>query len=135
MLRTLYQAGRATHCPVGGCSEDGLREAYHALKSGAAAGVDGETWEASGEGMEGNLSDLNRRVHIGAYRAMPSRRVRIPKPSGGTRPLGVVTLEDKIVQRAAVENILTPIYEEELLGFSYGFRAGRGAPCTRWRTP
>ena len=135
MLRTLYQAGRATHCPVGGCSEDGLREAYHALKSGAAARVDGETWEASGEGLEGNLADLNRRVHTGAYRATPSRRVRIPKPRGGTRPLGVATLEDKIVQRAVVDNILTPIYEEDSLGFSYGFRAGRGAPCPRWCTP
>ena len=108
-------------------NEDSLREAYHALKRGAAAGVDGETWEAYGEGLEGNLADLNRRVHTGAYRATPTRRVRIPKPGGGTRPLGVATLEDKIVQRAVVDNILTPIYEEEFLGFSYGFRPGRGA--------
>ena len=66
-------------------------------------------------------------MHSGAYRATPSRRVNIPKPDGGTRPLGVAAIEDKIVQKAVTEIILTPIYEAEFLGFSYGFRPGRGA--------
>jgi len=79
------------------------------------------------EGLEGRLADLHDRVHSGAYRAMPSRRVNIPKPDGGTRPLGVAAIEDKIVQKAVTETILTPIYEAEFLGFSYGFRPGRGA--------
>ena len=85
------------------------------------------TREKYGEGLEGRLSDLHRRVHTGAYRATPSRRVHIPEPDGGTRPLGVAALEDKIVQKAVVDQILTPIYEAEFLGFSYGFRPGRGA--------
>ncbi len=79
------------------------------------------------EGLEGRLADLHERVHSGAYRATPSRRVNIPKPDGGTRPLGVAAIEDKIVQKAVTETILTPIYEAEFLGFSYGFRPGRGA--------
>ena len=79
------------------------------------------------EGLEGRLADLHDRVHSGAYRATPSRRVNIPKPDGGTRPLGVAAIEDKIVQKAVAEIILTPIYEAEFLGFSYGFRPGRGA--------
>ena len=73
------------------------------------------------------MLDLHGRVHSGAYRALPSRRVEIPKPDGGTRPLGIAALEDKIVQRAVVDTILTPIFETEFLGFSYGFRPGRGA--------
>ena len=93
----------------------------------AAPGVDGVRWEEYGEELEGRLPDLHRRVHTGAYRATPSRRVNIPKPDGGTRPLGVAALEDKIVQKAVVDNLLTPIYEAEFLGFSYGFRPGRGA--------
>ena len=106
---------------------DALRAAYYGLKPDSAPGVDGVTWEEYGEGLEGRLPDLHRRVHTGAYRATPSRRVNIPKPDGGTRPLGVAALEDKIVQKAVVDNILTPIYEAEFLGFSYGFRPGRGA--------
>ena len=106
---------------------DALREAYLGLQPGAAPGVDGVRWEEYGEELEGRLPDLHRRVHAGAYRATPSRRVNIPKPDGGTRPLGVATLEDKIVQKAVVDNLLTPIYEAEFLGFSYGFRPGRGA--------
>ena len=104
-----------------------LREAYHGLQPEAAPGVDGMTWEEYGQGLEQRLLDLHKRVHTGAYRATPSRRVNIPKPDGGTRPLGVAALEDKIVQKAVVDNILTPLYEAEFLGFSYGFRPGRGA--------
>ena len=89
--------------------------------------MDGETWHAYGDGLEEHLFDLHGRVHSGAYRALPSRRVEIPKPDGGTRPLGIAALEDKIVQRAVVDTILTPIFEPEFLGFSYGFRPGRGA--------
>ena len=106
---------------------EALREAFYALKREAAPGVDGMTWQEYETGLEGRLHDLHRRVHTGAYRATPVRRVNIDKPDGGTRPLGVAALEDKIVQKAVVEVILTPIYEEEFLGISYGFRPGRGA--------
>ena len=106
---------------------DALRWAFFELKKDAAAGVDGVTWWMYEEGLEGRLADLHDRVHSGAYRATPSRRVNIPKPDGGTRPLGVAAIEDKIVQKAVAEIILTPIYEAEFLGFSYGFRPGRGA--------
>ena len=73
------------------------------------------------------MTDLHDRVHSGAYRATPSRRVNIPKPDGGTRPLGVAAIEDKLVQKVVAKIILTPIYEAEFPGFSYGFRPGRGA--------
>ena len=106
---------------------DALRWAFFEMKKNAAAGVDGMTWRMYEEGLEGRLADLHDRVHSGAYRATPSRRVNIPKPDGGTRPLGVAAIEDKIVQKAVAETILTPIYEAEFLGFSYGFRPGRGA--------
>ena len=106
---------------------DALRWAFFALKKDAAAGADGMTWRMYEEGLEGRLADLHDRVHSGAYRATPSRRVNIPKPDGGTRPLGVAAIEDKIVQKIVAETILTPIYEAEFLGFSYGFRPGRGA--------
>ena len=106
---------------------DALRWAFFALKKNAAAGADGMTWWMYEDGLEGRLADLHDRVHSGAYRAMPSRRVNIAKPDGGTRPLGVAAIEDKIVQKAVTEMILTPIYEAEFLGFSYGFRPGRGA--------
>ena len=106
---------------------DALRWAFHALKRDAAAGVDGMTWAEYADGLEERLLDLHRRVQTGAYRAPPVRRVEIPKPDGGTRPLGVAALEDKIVQKAVTEIILTPIYEPAFLGFSYGFRPGRGA--------
>ena len=106
---------------------DALRWAFYALKRDAAAGVDGMTWAEYVEGLEERLLDLHRRVQTGAYRAPPVRRVEIPKPDGGTRPLGVAALEDKIVQKAVTEIILTPIYEPAFLGFSYGFRPGRGA--------
>ena len=103
---------------------DRLRAAYRALNPKAATGVDGVTWEEYGRDLEGNLQDLHARVHRGAYRAKPSRRAFIPKPDGRQRALGVAALEDKVVQRAVVE-VLNAIYEEDFLGFSYGFRPGR----------
>ena len=107
---------------------DALGAAYFALKKDAAAGVDGVTWDMYGEGLDERLLDLHRRLHRGgAYRAPPVRRVEVPKPDGGTRPLGIAALEDKVVQKAVVDVILTPIYEVVFLGFSYGFRPGRGA--------
>jgi RNA-directed DNA polymerase len=104
---------------------DRLRTAFEALRPKAAAGVDGVTWEQYRQGLEENLQDLHGRLHRGAYRAKPSRRVFIPKADGQKRPLGIASLEDKIVQRAVVE-VLNAIYEEDFLGFSYGFRPGRG---------
>ena len=104
---------------------DRLRTAFASLKRGAAAGVDGVTWDAYAQGLEARLLDLHARVHRGTYRATPSRRVYIPKPDGRMRPLGIAALEDKLVQRAIVE-VLNAIYEAEFLGFSYGFRPGRG---------
>jgi group II intron reverse transcriptase/maturase len=101
-----------------------LREAYSGLKREAAPGVDGETWPAYGEQLESNLADLSERLRRGAYRAKPVRRVYIPKPDGRQRPLGVTTLEDKVVQRALLL-VLNCIYESDFLGFSYGFRPGR----------
>jgi RNA-directed DNA polymerase len=104
---------------------DLLREAFFALKRDAAPGVDGVTWRAYEADLEGNLAELRSRVHRGAYRALPSRRTYIPKADGRQRPLAVAALEDKLVQRATVE-VLNCIYEEEFLGYSYGFRPGRG---------
>src|SRR5437879_5110828 len=101
-----------------------LRMAYFSLKKEAAPGVDGETWRHYGEELERNLQDLSEGLKRGAYRAKPVRRVFIPKADGRQRPLGVPALEDKIVQRAAVE-VLNAIYETDFLGFSYGFRPGR----------
>ena len=104
---------------------DVLRAAFLGLKRRAAPGIDDMTWEAYDEAREAHLAALHQRLHAGAYRAMPSRRVHIPKADGTTRPLGIAALDDKIVQ-AALVIILTPIYEAEFLGFSYGFRPGRG---------
>ena len=103
-----------------------LRWAFYELKREAAAGADGVTWREYEGCLENRLVDLHDRVHSGAYRAMPSRRVKIPKGDSGIPPLGVAGIEDKIVQKAVVEVILTPIYEAEFVGFSYGFRPGRG---------
>ena len=105
---------------------DSLRMAFFAVKRDAASGVDGLTWPTYETDLERNLTDLHERVHRGAYRALPSRRVYIPKPDGRQRPLAVAALEDKIVQRATAA-VLNAIYEEDFLGFSYGFRPGRGA--------
>jgi group II intron reverse transcriptase/maturase len=101
-----------------------LRAAYLALKRGAAAGVDGETWQHYGEQLEANLQELAGRLQRGAYRAKPVRRAYILKTDGRQRPLGVPALEDKIVQRAVVE-VCNAIYESDFLGFSYGFRPER----------
>jgi RNA-directed DNA polymerase len=104
---------------------DRLRAAFWAIRPGAAPGVDGVTWAAYRQDLEGNLQDLHARLHAGRYRVKPSRRVYIPKADGRQRPLGIASLEDKIVQRAVVE-VLNAIYEVDFLGFSYGFRPGRG---------
>src|SRR5438552_3960975 len=106
-------------------SVDLLKEAYSWLKRDAAPGVDGVTWQDYEQNREANLVDLHARIHRGAYRALPSRRKYIAKPDGRQRPLGIAALEDKIVQRALVE-VLNAIYEEDFLGFSYGFRPERG---------
>jgi group II intron reverse transcriptase/maturase len=106
-------------------SIDLLEEAFDELKEDAAPGVDRLTWKDYEADLERKLEDLHDRVHRGAYRALPSRRVYIPKPDGRQRPLAVAALEDKIVQRAVVA-LLNAIYEEDFLGFSYGFRPGRG---------
>jgi group II intron reverse transcriptase/maturase len=103
---------------------DRLRAAYWALRPKAAPGVDGVTWTDYGQDLEGNLQDLHQRVHCGSYRARPSRRAYIPKADGRLRPLGIASLEDKILQRAVVE-VLNAIYETDFLGFSCGFRPGR----------
>ena len=103
---------------------DLLRDSFYALKRKAAPGVDGVTWQEYETGLEDRLVDLHSRVHRGAYRAQPSRRVYIPKPDGRQRPLGIAALEDKIVQQAVV-TILNQIYEVDFQGFSYGFRPGR----------
>jgi group II intron reverse transcriptase/maturase len=106
-------------------SIDHLEEAFFELKKDAAPGVDELTWRAYEAELEHKLEDLHARLHRGAYRALPSRRVYIPKPDGRQRPLAVAALEDKIVQRATAA-VLNAIYEEDFLGFSYGFRPGRG---------
>lgn len=101
-----------------------LEQAFERLKPNAAPGVDGETWREYDRQKDARLKDLHARLHRGAYRAQPSRRVYIPKPDGKQRPLGIAALEDKIVQGAVVE-VLNAIYEADFLGFSYGFRPGR----------
>jgi RNA-directed DNA polymerase len=105
-------------------SVDLLKDAYFWLKRNAAPGVDGVTWQDYAQDLEANIVDLHARIHRGAYRALPSRRKYIAKPDGRQRPLGIAALEDKIVQRALVE-VLNAIYEEDFLGFSYGYRPER----------
>jgi len=103
---------------------DVLRGGFLSLKRTASVGIDAVTWATYAGNLESNLQVLHRRVHTGAYRALPSRRVYIPKADGNERPLGIAAMEDKIVQ-AALVMILTPVYEAEFLGFSYGFRPRR----------
>jgi RNA-directed DNA polymerase len=105
-------------------TEERLKQAYARTRKQASAGIDGVTWGEYGEGLEENIRKLHGRIHRGAYRPEPTRRVFIPKADGGRRPLGIATIEDKIVQRAEAE-VLNAIYEEDFLGFCYGFRAGR----------
>jgi RNA-directed DNA polymerase len=106
-------------------SIDLLEQAFSDINESAAPGVDRLTWKDYEAKLESNLENLHSRIHRGAYRALPSRRVYIPKPDGRQRPLAVAALEDKIVQRATTA-VLNAIYEEEFLGFSYGFRPKRG---------
>ena len=101
-----------------------LRESYYALKRDAAPGVDGVSWQEYETDQDEKLTDLHSRIHRGTYRAQPSKRAYIPKADGRQRPLGVAALEDKIVQQAVV-TVLNQTYEEDFLGFSYGFRPGR----------
>jgi RNA-directed DNA polymerase len=103
---------------------DSLRDSYYALKRKAAPGVDGVTWEEYGRDLEVRLVDLHGRIHRGAYRAQPSLRAWISKADGRQRPLGITVLEDKVVEHA-VGRVLNQIWEEDFLGFSYGFRPGR----------
>jgi retron-type reverse transcriptase len=103
-----------------------LRESYYALRRAAAPGVDGVTWESYETDLERRLIELERRVHHGTYRAQPSKRAYIAKADGRQRPLGIAALEDKIVQQAVV-TVLNQIYEEDFIGFSYGFRPQRSA--------
>jgi RNA-directed DNA polymerase len=104
---------------------DVLRQSYRNLKREAAAGIDGVTWQVYGEELESRLLELHTRIHQGSYRARPARRVYIPKSDGTQRPLSIWCLEDKIVQQAVVY-VLEAIFEVDFLGFSYGFRPGRG---------
>lgn len=106
-------------------NEDCLTEAFFNLKKTAAVGVDGVTWEEYGRNLEANIADLHDRIHRGAYRAKPSRRSWIAKPDGRQRPLGIASLEDKVVQQAVLW-VIQSVYEQDFLGFSYGFRPGRG---------
>jgi RNA-directed DNA polymerase len=101
-----------------------LSNSFYALKREAVPGVDGLTWQEYETGLDKRLEDLHSRVHRGTYRALPSKRAYVPKPDGRQRPLGIAALEDKIVQHA-VGTVLNQIYEEDFLGFSYGFRPGR----------
>ena len=101
-----------------------LRASFFELKRQAAPGIDGETWHNYAVDLERRIEDLHRRIQRGAYRAKPSKRSYIPKPEGGMRPLGIAALEDKIVQQAA-RTVLECIYEQDFLGFSYGYRLGR----------
>ena len=106
-------------------SPEALRTAFYALKREAAPGVDGMTWRTYETDLDRKIADLHDQVQRGAYRPLPSRRRYIPKPDGRQRPLAVAALEDKLVQRATAA-VLNQIYEEDFLGFSYGFRPGRG---------
>ena len=105
--------------------EAALMRAFRSMNRNATAGVDGVTWKQYEEGVEEKLRDLCGRIHRGSYRPQPSRRTYIPKEDGTKRALGIAALEDKIVQ-AAVAAVLSTIYEVDFLGFSYGFRPGRG---------
>ena len=108
------------------CNADRLLKEYYALKPHVAPGVDGQTWHEYGQALVSNLRDLSDRLKRGAYHARPVKRAWIPKADGRQRPIGIPTLEDKIVQRAT-GSVLGAVYESDFLGFSYGFRPGRSA--------
>lgn len=101
-----------------------LRDSFYALKREAAPGIDGVRWQEYETDLDEKLADLHSRIHRGTYRAQPCKRAYIPKADGRQRPLGIAALEDKVVQQAVVM-IRNQIYEEDFLGFSYGFRPGR----------
>jgi RNA-directed DNA polymerase len=103
---------------------DLLRQSYLSLERNSAPGIDGVTWQAYGESLEAKLTELHDRIHKGSYRARPAQRTYIPKADGSQRPLSIWCLEDKIVQQAVV-TVVEAIYEEDFVGFSYGFRPGR----------
>jgi group II intron reverse transcriptase/maturase len=106
---------------------DWLQEAYQRTRKDGAPGIDGVTWEAYGGNLDANLRSLLHRAKSGSYQAPPVRRVHIPKGTGGeTRPIGIPTLEDRVLQRAVLM-LLEPILEQEFLSCSYGFRPGRSA--------
>ena len=107
-----------------------LLESFNALKKSAATGVDGVTWSDYEVNVEANIKDLHDRIHRGTYRAKPARRTWIPKPDGRRRPLGIVSLEDKIVQQA-VRWVMQCIYEQDFANFSYGYRPGRSQQIGR----
>ena len=102
-----------------------LKEAYGRVRKDSAPGVDGQTVDSYGKELENNLHNLLNRAKSGTYQAPPVKRVHIPKDNGETRPIGIPTTEDKVLQRAVVM-LLEPIYEEAFYDFSYGFRPGRG---------
>ncbi|SBZ35176.1 Retron-type reverse transcriptase [Klebsiella pneumoniae] len=102
---------------------EALENAFLSLSRKAAAGVDGVRWKDYAENLKVNIADLHRRLHQGSYRAQAGRRHYIPKADGKQRPLGIASLEDKIVQYALVK-ILNAVYENDFMGFSYGFRPG-----------
>ena len=102
-----------------------LLSSFLDLKRQAAPGIDGVTWQDYAEHLETRIADLRDQIHRGTYRAQPSKRTWIPKADGRQRPLGLAALEDKIVQQAT-KTVLECVYEADFLGFSYGFRPGRG---------
>jgi retron-type reverse transcriptase len=102
-----------------------LVESFYDLNKTAAVGVDGVTWRDYEGIVSGRVPEIHRAIHTGAYRAQASRRTYILKTDGKQRPLGIAAVEDKVVQQAVVK-VLSAIYEEDFLGFSYGFRQGRG---------
>ena len=127
-IRQAAKAGKETRFTalLHHVSIDQFREAFYALKRDAAPGVDGLTWRTYEADLERHLADLHERVHKGGpYHPLPSRRRYIPKADGRQRPLAIAALEDKVAQRA-VQAVLSAIYEVDFLGFSYGFRPGRG---------
>lgn len=104
---------------------DLLEQSYFGLKRSSAPGSDGVTWQAYGEDLEDKLTELHSRIHRGSYRARPARRIYIPKADGRERPINIQCVEDKIVQQA-VASVLGAVFENDFMGFSYGFRPGRG---------